>query len=135
METALGLVKANAMTPATDRGANRPGARRGNRHSSATLGPSILAIIGPSILAINKIGPVANKPGTAAMEEIGMASGTEAGAANGLNLFGSRTERTLTDLPNMPETSQSCCNGRRPSSDFCADKTGGGHSYSKRFKD
>ena len=120
METALGLVKANAMTPAADRGANRPGARRGNRHSSATHGPSTL---------------VANKLGAAALGAIGMASGTEAGAANGLNLFGSRTERTLTDMPNMQETSQSGCNGRRPSSDFCADKMGGGHSYSKRSKD
>ena len=97
MEIAGGPVRENAVNRyPVERGANRPGAQRGNRHSSATLGPSILAI--------NKIGPVANKPGTAAMEEIGMASGTEDGAISGASLFGSRIERMLSDHSSMLAT-------------------------------
>ena len=128
MEIAGGPVRENAVNRyPVERGANRPGAQRGNRHSSATLGPSTLAI--------NKIGPVANKLGTAAMEEIGMANGTENGAINGANLFDNRIEKTLIDPPSTPVISRSGCSGRRLSSDFCAGKIGGGQSYSRRSKD
>ena len=108
-------------------GVNRPGARRGNRHNSATLGPSILVA--------NRIGPVASKLGAAAMEETGMANGTENGAINGANLFDNRIEKTLIDPASTPVISRSGCSGRRLSSDSCASKIGGGHSCSRRSKD
>ena len=128
MEIAGGPVRENAVNRyPVERGANRPGAQRGNRHSSATLGPSTLAI--------SKIGPVANKPGAAAMEEIGMANGTESGAINGANLFDNRIEKTLIDPTSTPVISRSGCSGQSLSSDSYAGKTGGGHSCSRRSKD
>ena len=127
MEIAGGPVRENAVNRyPVERGANRPGAQRGNRHSSATLGPSTLAI--------SKIGPVANKPGAAAMEEIGMANGTESGAINGANLFDNRIEKTLIDPPSTPVTSRNGCSGQNRSSGSCVGRTGDGHSCSKRSK-
>ena len=127
MKIAGGPARENAAIPEAELGANRPGARRGNRHNSATLGPNTLAA--------NKTGPVANKLGAAAMEETGMANGTEDGAVNGANLFDNRIGRTLIDPTSIPVISHSGCSGRRLSSDFCAGKTGGGHSCSRRSKD
>ena len=127
MRIAGGPAKENAAIPEAELGANRPGVRRGNRYSSATLGPSTLVA--------NKIGPVASKLGAAAMEETGMANGTENGASNGANLFDNRIEKTLIDPTSTPVISRSGCSGRRLSSDSCAGKIGGGHSCSRRSKD
>ena len=130
----------NANIPEANSGANRPGARRGSCHSSATLGPRTPAANRYSVIT---------KTGAAALKEIGMASGTVDGAVNGFNPFpsgtmdgavngfnnfGSRTERTLIDPPSTPVTSQSGCSGQKHSSGSCADRSGGGHSYSKRSK-
>ena len=93
MEIAGGLVSP------VKHGANQPGAQRGNCHSSATLGPGILAI--------SRVGPMDSKPGTAAMEEIGMADGTKIGAINGANLFDSRIEKMLKNVQDIQATPRS----------------------------
>ena len=127
MEIAGGPVRENAVSRyPVERGANRLGAQRGNRHSSATLGPSILAI--------NKDGLVANKPGTAAVEEIGLASGTGDGTINGASLFDNQTEKMWIGPLSTPVRSQSGCSGQNHSSGSCAGRTGDGRNYSKRSK-
>ena len=131
MEIAGGLVRENAVNRyPVKRGANRLGAQRGNRHSSATLGPTIPVI--------DKNGLVANKPGTAAVEEIGLASGTGDGTINGTisgaSLFDNRTEKMWIGLLSTPARSQSGCSGQNLSSGSCAGRTGDGRNYSKRSK-
>ena len=129
----------NASIPEANSGANRPGARRGSCHSSATHGPCIPAANNHPVI----------KVGEAALEEIGRASGTADGtinganlslsgkmdgAANGLNHFGSRTEKMLIDPPSTPETSRNGCSGQNRSSGSCAGRIGDGHNCSKRSK-
>ena len=121
------MVIAGGLVSPVKHGANQPGAQRGKCHSSATHGPSTLVI--------SKVGHMDTKPGTAAMEENGMADGTRIGATHGTNFFDSRIEKTLTNPTNTTAKLRSGCNGRKPSSDSCAGKTRGTRNCSRRSKD